>query len=125
MRLLLAWLINTVALFAVPYILRTVYVQDLGTALIAALLLGLVNTLIRPILVLLTLPVTLVTLGLFIFIINGLMLWLTGTVSGALGLGFRVEGFWPAFWGALVVSLVSTALSLMMRPPKVVVYLDR
>ena len=56
MRLLLAWLINTAALFAVPYILRSVYVQDIGTALIAALLLGLVNTLIRPILVLLTLP---------------------------------------------------------------------
>jgi hypothetical protein len=65
------------------------------------------------------------TLGLFILVINGLMLWLTGTVSGALGLGFRVEGFWPGFWGALVVSVVSTALSLMVRPPRVEVYRER
>jgi putative membrane protein len=90
-----------------------------------ALIFGVVNTIVGCTAKVLTFPLIVVTLGLFIFIINGLMLWLTGTVSGALGLGFRVEGFWPAFWGALVVSLVSTALSLMMRPPKVVVYLDR
>jgi hypothetical protein len=70
-------------------------------------------------------PLIIFTLGLFIFVINGLMLWLTSAVSGALGLGFRVEGFWPAFWGALVVSLVSTALSWMMRPPRVIVHLER
>ena len=90
-----------------------------------ALIFGVVNTIVGFTAKVLTFPLIVVTLGLFIFIINGLMLWLTGTVSGALGLGFRVEGFWPAFWGALVVSLVSTALSLMIRPPKVVVYLDR
>jgi putative membrane protein len=90
-----------------------------------ALIFGVVNTIVGFTAKVLTFPLIVVTLGLFIFIINGLMLWLTGTVSGALGLGFRVEGFWSAFWGALVVSLVSTALSLMMRPPKVVVYLDR
>jgi putative membrane protein len=73
----------------------------------------------------LTLPLIIVTLGIFIFIINGLMLWLTSAVSAALGLGFHVEGFWPAFWGALVVSVVSTALSLMMRPPRVIVHQER
>jgi len=90
-----------------------------------ALIFGVVNTFVGFTAKVLTFPLIVVTLGLFIFIINGLMLWLTATVSGALGLGFRVEGFWPAFWGALVVSLVSTALSLMMRPPRVVVYRDR
>jgi putative membrane protein len=110
MRLLIVWLINTFALFAVPYILRTVYVQDLGTALIAALLLGLVNTLIRPILVLLTLPVTLLTLGLFIFIINGLMFWLVANMVG----GFAVAGFWSAVGGALIYSVISWGLSALL-----------
>ena len=109
MRLLLAWLINTIALFAVPYILRTVYVQDLGTALVAALILALVNTLIRPILVLLTLPVTLVTLGLFIFVINGLMFWLVANLVG----GFAVAGFWAAVGGALIYSVISWGLSAL------------
>ena len=90
-----------------------------------ALIFGVVNTFVGFTAKVLTFPLIVVTLGLFIFIINGLMLWLTATLSGALGLGFRVEGFWPAFWGALVVSLVSTALSLMMRPPRVVVHRNR
>ena len=110
MRLLLAWLINTAALFAVPYILRTVYVQDLGTALIAALVLGLINTLVRPILVLLTLPVTVITLGLFIFIINGLMFWLVANLVG----GFAVAGFWSAVGGALIYSAISWGLSALL-----------
>ena len=110
MRLLLAWLINTAALFAVPYLLRTVYVQDIGAALIAALLLGLVNTLIRPILVVLTLPVTVITLGLFIFIINGLMFWLVANLVG----GFAVAGFWSAVGGALIYSAISWGLSALL-----------
>ena len=65
------------------------------------------------------------TLGLFIFVINGLMLWLTSALSGALGLGFEIAGFWPAFWGALVVTIVSTALSLIVRPPRIVVHRER
>jgi putative membrane protein len=90
-----------------------------------ALIFGVVNTFVGFTTKVLTFPLILVTVGLFILVINGLMLWLTGTVSGALGLGFRVEGFWPGFWGALVVSLVSTALSLMVRPPRVEVYRER
>jgi putative membrane protein len=90
-----------------------------------ALVFGVVNTLVGFTTKVLTFPLILVTLGLFIFIINGLMLWLTSVVSGVLGLGFRVEGFWAAFWGALVVSLVSTVLGLMMRPPRIIVQRER
>ena len=122
MRFLLRLLLNGVAVFLAAQLIPGISVASPGTALAAGIVLGLVNAIIRPLLIVLTLPVTLVTLGLFIFVINGLMLWLTSAVSGALGLGFRVEGFWPAFWGALVVSLVSTALSLMMRPPRIIVH---
>jgi putative membrane protein len=110
MRLLLAWLINAVALFAVPYLLRSVYIQDIGTALVAALLLSLVNTLIRPILVVLTLPVTVITLGLFIFIINGLMFWAVANLVR----GFAVAGFWSAVGGALLYSIISWGLSTLL-----------
>lgn len=110
MRLLIVWLINAAALFAVSYLMQSVQVSDVGAALIAALVLGLVNTLIRPLLVLLTLPVTLLTLGLFIFVINGLMFW---AVAGLLG-GFHVAGFWSAVGGALLYSLISWALSALL-----------
>jgi putative membrane protein len=63
-----------------------------------------------------------VTLGLFLLVINGLMLWITSALSDALDLGFHVRGFWAAFWGALVVSIVSTILSIWVRPPQVRVY---
>lgn len=110
MRLLLTWLINAIALFAVPYIMQSVQVQNFTTALIAALVLALVNTLIRPVLVLLTLPVTFLTLGLFILVINGLMFWLVANVIG----GFQVAGFWSAVGGALIYSLISWALSALL-----------
>ena len=79
MRLLLVWLINAAALMALPYLLSSITVDSIPTALIAALLLGLVNTFIRPILILLTIPATLLTLGLFIFVINALTFWLVGS----------------------------------------------
>ena len=90
MRLLLVWLINAVALFALPYVFPWVQVDTFWTALVAALALGLINALIRPLLVLLTLPVTIVTLGLFIFVINGLLFWWVGSFID----GFHVTGFW-------------------------------
>jgi putative membrane protein len=110
MRILLTWLINAIALFAVPYFMHSVQVQNFTTALIAALMLALVNTLIRPVLVLLTLPVTVVTLGLFILVINGLLFWLVANVIG----GFQVAGFWSAVGGALVYSLISWALAALL-----------
>lgn len=80
-----------------------------------ALVFGVVNAFIRPVARLLTLPLIIVTLGIFALVVNGLMLWLTGALSRTLGLGFHVAGFWAAFWGALVVSIVSTILSLLVR----------
>lgn len=80
-----------------------------------ALVFGVVNAIIGPIVKVLTFPLIIVTLGLFSLVVNGLMLWLTSALSDALGLGFHVRGFWPAFFGALVVSIVSLLLSLLVR----------
>jgi putative membrane protein len=110
MRLILVWLINTLALIAVAYLMPSISVSSFSSALVAALVLGLVNTVIRPILVLLTLPVTVLTLGLFILVINGLLFWLVGSFIQ----GFYVPGFWPAFWGAIVYSLISWLLSALI-----------
>ncbi|MDB5727762.1 MAG: phage holin family protein [Noviherbaspirillum sp.] len=110
MRLLLVWLINAAALFVVPYLIPSIRVQDFTTALIAALVLALVNTLIRPVLVLLTLPVTVLTLGLFILIINGLLFWVVANFIK----GFQVAGFWSAVGGALVYTIISWALSALL-----------
>ena len=82
-----------------------------------ALVFGVVNAFIRPLLKILTFPLILVTLGLFALVVNGLMLWLTSSLSASLGLGFHVSGFWAAFWGAIVVSLTSLVLSLLIRDP--------
>jgi putative membrane protein len=79
-----------------------------------ALVFGVVNAFIRPVTKVLTFPLILLTLGIFSLVVNGLMLWLTSALSGALGLGFYVRGFWPAFWGALIVSIVSTVLSMLV-----------
>jgi putative membrane protein len=79
-----------------------------------ALIFGVVNTFIGAIAKILTFPIIIVTLGLFLLVINGLMLWLTSRISDALDLGFQVAGFWPAFWGALTVSIVSTLLGWMI-----------
>jgi putative membrane protein len=110
MRILLVWLVNALALLALPYVFPWVKVESFGAALIAALALGLVNTLLRPLLILLTLPVTVLTLGLFIFVINALLFWWVGSV----GSGFVVSGFWSAFFGAIVYSLISWALSSLL-----------
>jgi putative membrane protein len=110
MRLVLVWLINTVSLIAVAYLMPSISVSSLASALVAALVLGLVNTIIRPILVLLTLPVTIVTLGLFIFVINGLLFWFVGSFIE----GFVVAGFWPGVFGAIVYSVISWLLSSLV-----------
>ena len=109
MRLLLIWLINTVALFAIPQLLDSVKIDSFATALLASLVLGLVNTLLRPILILLTLPVTLLSLGLFIFVINGLMFWAVADIIK----GFQVDNFGAAVLGAMIYSVLSWALSML------------
>ena len=113
-KLLLVWLVNAVALVAVAYLLPGISVAGFGTALIAALVLGLVNAVIKPILILLTLPVTLLTLGLFIFVINGLLFWCVGSFID----GFVVSGFWWGMLGAIAYSIVSWALSALLLPAR-------
>ena len=110
MRLLLVWLINALALLALPYVFPWVKVDSFVAALIAALALGLINTLIRPLLILLTLPATLLTLGLFIFVINGLLFWWVGSFVD----GFHVSGFWAAVFGSIVYSVISWALASLL-----------
>ena len=110
MRILLIWLVNTIALLVLPYLTTSIRIAGFGTALVAALVLGLVNALIRPLLVLLTLPVTIVTLGVFILVINGLLFWLVSRVVE----GFYVSGFWAAVGGALLYSIISWALSTLL-----------
>ncbi len=107
MRLLLIWILNALALLTVANFVPGIHLDSFGDALIAALFLGLVNSLIRPLLVLLTLPVTLLTLGLFIFVINGLLFWFVGSILKH----FVVDGFWYGVMGAVLYSLFSWALS--------------
>ena len=110
MRLILIWMCNALALLAVAYLLPGINVDGFTSALIAALVLGLINTLIRPLLILLTLPITVLTLGLFILIINGLLFWFAGSVLR----GFEVSGFWVGVMGALLYSILSSVFSLLI-----------
>src|SRR5438132_5665461 len=110
MRLLVVWVINAVALFVLPYLIASIHIKSFGSAMLAALVLGLVNTLIRPILVILTLPVTLLTLGLFIFVINALLFLFVGKLLA----GFVVTGFGAALLGSILYSVISWALSSLL-----------
>jgi len=112
MRILVRLLINMVAILVIGYLFPSLmWVDSWVSALGAAFLLGIVNAVIRPIFVLLTLPLTLVTLGLFLLVINALMLWL---VAGLIG-GFHVSGFWGAFFGSILISLASWVFSRLVR----------
>jgi putative membrane protein len=106
MRLVLKWLLSAVALLAVAYIYSGVQVGSFVSALIAAAVIGLLNMVVRPILVILTLPVTVVTLGLFLFVINALMFW---AASGLLN-GFQVSGFAAALIGSLIYSALGVLI---------------
>ena len=112
MRILLVWLINALSLLAVPYVLPSVSIDSFYVALLTALLLGLVNTLIRPLLVIVTLPITILTLGLFTLVINGLLFWFVASFVQ----GFHVGGFWSAFWGAIAYSVISSVASWLLLP---------
>jgi putative membrane protein len=112
-------LVNAAALWVATQIVPGVSFSGGALPLLGvALVFGVVNALIRPVAKILTFPLIILTLGIFALVINGLMLWLTSSLSSALGLGFHVSGFWAAFWGALVVSLVSTILSLFIADSK-------
>lgn len=112
MRLLLGWAINAAVLLLLPYLIPAVQIRDFWTALGVALVLGLLNAIVRPILIVLTLPITVLTLGLFLFVINGFMFWWVGRMFD----GFEVSGFWWAVLAAFVYSLTSTAVgSVLLR----------
>ena len=106
MKLLVQWLISASALLLVAYLYSGVQVDSFGSALIAALVIGLFNVVLRPDLVPLTLPVTIVTVGLFLFVINALMFW---SAAGVLG-GFHVSGFGAALLGSLLYSLIGVVI---------------
>lgn len=103
--------INAAALLAIPYFIPGIQVESVYTALITAIILGLLNVSIRPLVVLLTLPLSVLTFGLFALVINGLFFWFVASFID----GFAVAGFWPAFFGALVMSLVSWATNSQLR----------
>ncbi len=110
MRLLLVWILNAIALLAVAYLFPGVQIQDWQSAAIAALVLGLVNAVIKPILVILTLPVTILTLGLFLLVINALLFWAVASLVP----GFNVGGFGAAFIGALLYTVITWLLSMLI-----------
>jgi putative membrane protein len=115
MQIIWRLLINAAALWAATRITPGIsFDGDWRTLLVVALIFGVLNVSVRPLLWFMTLPLLIVTLGLFTFVLNALMLWLTGVVSEWLGLGFHVDGFGAAFLGALVVSIVSFMLSLFV-----------
>jgi putative membrane protein len=107
LRLLLLWSLNSLALIAVASFVPGIHVDGFMAAFVAALVLGLVNTLLRPIFLVLTLPVTVLSLGLFILVINGLMFWFAGSILR----GFIVDSFGHAVLGAILFSIFSWALS--------------
>lgn len=110
-KLIANWFINALALYIVSIILDGIYIKDFITALAAVIIIGLVNALIKPILVILTIPITLLSLGLFTFILNALMLILASSITP----GFEVRGFWTAIVGSILLSIVSTVLHSLVR----------
>ncbi|TAG80239.1 MAG: phage holin family protein [Burkholderiales bacterium] len=109
-RLLIVWLLNAVALMAVAYVVPGVTVVNFIAALIAAFVLGFVNTLIRPILTILTLPISVLTLGFFYLLLNGFLFWGTSKILG----GFEVNGFVAAVLGGLLYGLIAWALAYLI-----------
>jgi putative membrane protein len=111
MKIIVRWLLLAAALLLVAYLYPGVTINSFGSAMIAAFVLGLFNTLLRPILVLLTLPVTLITLGLFLFVINALMFYFAASVLD----GFHVSGFGAALIGSLLYSLCGMVIDVAME----------
>ena len=111
MKLIVRWLISALALMLIAYYVPGIAVTSFYSALVAALILGLINALIRPFILLLTLPINIFTLGLFTLVINALMFWLASSIVK----GFSVAGFWPAFWGALLMCVVSWAVNSLFQ----------
>lgn len=107
---LLTWLLTAVALIITANLVKGFVITSFVTALVAAVVLGLVNAIVRPILVVLTLPITFVTLGLFLLVINAITIWIAGAITP----GFDVIGFVPAFVGSIVLTIISSVLHFVV-----------
>jgi putative membrane protein len=121
MKFLTRWVITGLAVFAAASIVTGIRVESDGWVVYAvmALILSLANTFLRPILKFLSCPLILLTLGIFLLVINGLTFWLASNIAvNWFHVGFYVDGFWPAFWGALIVSLVSIIFNLIIKDEK-------
>jgi putative membrane protein len=111
--IIIRWLITTLAIVIVPHLISGVRIDSFGTALAAAAILGIFNALVRPILIILTLPLTIVTLGVFILVINALLFQLAGAIVS----GLHIDSFWSAFLGSLIVTLVSWCVNYSIAGP--------
>jgi len=118
MKLLIRWAVASLALFVAAWLVPGITVDGGGWVVYAvmALVLGLINAIVRPLLKLLTCPLILLTLGLFVLVINGITLWLASAIAvNWFGVGFYVDGFWSGFLGALIVSVVTVILSALVK----------
>lgn len=109
--LLIKWVINSLAILIVTYIVRGIEVVSPITAIVVAFVLGVINAFLRPFLILITLPINIFTLGLFTFFINGFLFYMVSKIVK----GFVVTGFWPAFFGSLLFSIISFLLSILIN----------
>lgn len=107
---IIRWVINALLLMVIPYLVSGVLVQNFYTALITALVLAFINAFIRPFLLFLTLPVNIITLGLFTLVVNAALFWFVSSFVK----GFTVDGFWPAFWAALIFSIFSMIINFFV-----------
>lgn len=111
MEILVNWLVSAVSIIIAAYILPGIHVADFLTALIVALILGILNAIAKPVLVLLTLPITILTLGLFLLVINAVLVLIVSSIVP----GFRVDGFWWAFFFSIILSLCATLIGKIFR----------
>lgn len=111
MRIIAKWIIVSLALLALPSIISGITISGFGTALLVALIWGFANLVVKPIILLLFLPITLITLGLFAFVVNALLFWGIGSFMK----GFEVSGFVPAFLGALIMSVVGVLVNILLK----------
>ena len=112
LELILVWLLSAVALMAVAYLIPGVQVNSFKSALLAAVIIGLINSLLRPVLAFISFPITVLTLGLFYLVLNGLLFWLAGSLIRS----FRVEGFWSGVFGAITYGIINWALISIILP---------
>lgn len=108
---LLRWLMNSFALLVVTYIIKGIEIANITTIFVAALVLGIINAFLRPLIILVTLPINILTWGLFTFIINGFMFYLAAKMVK----GFSIANFWTAFFGALLYSIISLCLNILIN----------